>query len=235
VVCCGPTGPGFAHCFACRTAARLLNVPLAPVIPAHLCPVPGHLYAVLMGYKESPVDDARRRFTRRVLHLFGAFFAEHGTCVTRAIGGAVDVVLPVPSSSRPGGAPLERVPGLAELVGAPRGVGGHWMPSLLERADVTIGHMRANSGAFRVRSSSRSTVSGARVLLLDDTYVSGARAQSAAATLRLAGAHTVLIAPLGRVLRPDRVRAHAALLASRPALDGHRSRCVCDQTEAGRR
>jgi hypothetical protein len=235
VVCCGPTSSGFAHCFACRTAARLLNLPLAPVIPAHLCPVPGPLYAVLMGYKESPVDEARRRFTRRVLELFGAFFAEHGRCVMRAIGGEVDLVLPVPSSSRPGRAPLERVCGLAELVASARAVGGRWAPSLLERADGSIGHMRANSAAFAVPAPSRSAVAGARVLLIDDTYVSGARAQSAAAALRLAGARLVLIAPLGRILRPDRLPAHALLLESRPAGEGHRSRCVRGQTVAGRR
>jgi hypothetical protein len=235
VVCCGPTSSGFAHCFACRAAARLLNLPLAPVIPAHLCPVPGPLYAVLMGYKESPVDEARRRFARRVLELFRAFFIEHDDCVKRAIGGQVDLVLPVPSSSRPGRAPLDRVSELAELVVSPHGAGGHWAPSLLERADGGIGHMRANRGAFAVSSRSRPAVPGARVLLLDDTYVSGARAQSAAAALRLAGARTVLIAPLGRVVRPDRVPAHALLLESLRAGEGHRSRCVRGQAEAGRR
>jgi hypothetical protein len=47
--------------------------------------------------------------------------------------------------------------------------------------------------------------------LLDDTYVSGARSQSAAAALQLAGGRPV-IAPLGRVLRPDRVLLHAEFL-----------------------
>ena len=54
--------------------------------------------------------------------------------------------------------------------------------------------------------------SPARVLLLDDTYVSGARAQSAAAALSLAAARSTLIVPLGRVLRPDRVALHADFL-----------------------
>ena len=55
-------------------------------------------------------------------------------------------------------------------------------------------------------------VAGARVLLLDDTYVSGARAQSAAAALARAGARCTLIAPLGRVLRPGRIALHAEFL-----------------------
>jgi hypothetical protein len=235
VVCCGPTSSGFAHCFACRAAARLLHVPLAPVIPAHLCPVPGPLYAVLMSYKESPVDEARRRFARRVLDLFGTLFAGHAACVTRALGRQVDLVLPVPSSSRPGPAPLERVPGLADLVVSTQGLDGEWTPWLLERAVGDIGHMRANAAAFAVPVPLRTTVSGAGVVLLDDTYVSGARAQSAAAALRLAGAHSVTVVPLGRVLRPDRVPAHERFLKGHPALEGHRSRCVCGQTGAARR
>jgi hypothetical protein len=95
--------------------------------------------------------------------------------------------------------------------------------------------MRPNATAFAVDPSARAAVRGARALLLDDTYVSGSRAQSAAAALRLAGAGAVVITPLGRVLRPDRVAAHAAFLAARPGQAGHRSRCVADQTEAGSR
>jgi hypothetical protein len=58
----------------------------------------------------------------------------------------------------------------------------------------------------------RCRVAGTRLVLLDDTYVSGARSQSAAAALRRAGAASVVIVALGRVLRPDRVRAHATFL-----------------------
>ena len=64
----------------------------------------------------------------------------------------------------------------------------------------------------------------ARVVLLDDTYVSGSRAQSAAATLRRAGARSAVIVPVGRVLRPDRLPAHAAYLAR--ARQGFRGRPV---------
>jgi hypothetical protein len=43
---------------------------------------------------------------------------------------------------------------------------------------------------------------GAGVLLLDDTWVSGASAQSAAAALRMAGARHVAVVVLGRHLNP---------------------------------
>jgi hypothetical protein len=213
-------------------AARL-NLPLAPVLAARLCPLPGPLYTVLMGYKESPVDEARRRFTGSVLRFAAAFLAGHGDCVRRAIGGGPDLVLPVPSSTRPGRSSLERVGGLAELVGSE--VGGRWVPTVLQRAGGAVGHMRPNARAFAVDPEARAAVVNARILLLDDTYVSGSRAQSAAAALRLAGAGPVVIAPLGRVLRPDRVAAHAAFLAGRPGEAGHRSRCVSAQADSGSR
>ena len=86
--------------------------------------------------------------------------------------------------------------------------------------------MRPNARAFAVPASWRAAVRGARVLLLDDTYVSGSRAQSAAAALRLSGARAVLIVPLGRVLRPEQVR-HARRLRRRVRTgNGHVARCV---------
>jgi hypothetical protein len=210
-----------------------LGLPLVPVLPAHLCPVPGSLYTVLMGYKESPVDEARRRFARLVFRLFADFFVTHRPCLAEAAGNGVDLVLPVPSSSRPGRASLEAVDGLGALCVSSVPPGASWVPRVLQRAEGGIGHMRPNAGAFAVSDSWRATVRGARVLLLDDTYVSGARAQSAAATLRRAGARSILIVPMGRVIRPERFAAHAAFMRGSPTGEGHRTRCLVVQTAAG--
>jgi hypothetical protein len=215
--------------------ASRLGFPLTPVLPVHLSPVPGPLYTVLMGYKESPVGEARRRFCRRVGHLFAHFFAAHRPCVHAAISGGVDLVLPVPSSLRPGPASLARVEGLAELGVTAGGPSARWNPDVLRRACGSIGHMHPNPDAFAVPSTCRTSVAGARVLLLDDVYVSGSRAQSAAATLRRAGASSVLIVPLGRVIRPTMIAAHAAFLMDQPTGNGHGQRCLVAQTGAGKR
>jgi predicted amidophosphoribosyltransferase len=183
-----------------------------------------------MGYKESPVDEARRRFARRISELFIVFFGDHGACLTAAIGGGVDLVVPVPSSSRPGPASLETVDGLAEVAVETLGETARWAPSALRRSSGEIGHMRPNARAFAVPPAARPAVRRSRVLLLDDTYVSGSRSQSAAAALRLAGARSVLIVPLGRVLRPERFSTHTAFLSAQSAAAGHRSRCVLVQT-----
>jgi predicted amidophosphoribosyltransferase len=50
-------------------------------------------------------------------------------------------------------------------------------------------------------------VSGADVLLVDDSWVSGASAQSAAAALKLAGAARVAIVVIGRHVDPSDPRS----------------------------
>jgi hypothetical protein len=185
-----------------------------------------------MGYKESPVDEARRQFARRVRDLFSVFLADHRACIEAALGAAADLVLPVPSSSRPGRSPLEGVDGLAPFVVAALGHRTEWLPSALQRAAGAIGHMRPNAEAFAVPPACRETVPAARVVLLDDTYVSGSRAQSAAAALRLAGARAVVIVPLGRVVRPARFASHAAFVDQSSIGEGHRTACQLPQTGA---
>ncbi len=210
-VCCGPSGSGHAVCFACRWVGGRLGLPLAPVFPVRLCPLPGPLYAVLLGYKESPVGEARHRFAAMVCALFDGFLASHARCLAEAAAGRLAFALPVPSSARPGGSPLHRVEGLAAAVHDRAGV-AHWSPHLLVRSGGPVGHMRPDTRAFVVPAALRPHVAGRRALLLDDTYVSGSRAQSAAAALRRAGAASVVIVVLGRVLRPDRSAAHAGFL-----------------------
>ena len=198
-------------CFPCRTVGRRLGLPLAPLLPVRLCPLPGPLYTVLMGYKESPVSEARRRFGPMVGALLDGFLGAHAPCVAAAAGGPPVLVLPVPSSCRPGGSPLAGVEGLASSVRERLG-GAAWSPHLLARTGAPVGHMRPDVAAFAVLASCRPLVAGRRVALLDDTYVSGARAQSAAAALRRAGATSVVIVAVGRVLRPDRSASHARFL-----------------------
>lgn len=218
-VCCGPPGTAGGVCFACRVVGRRLGLPLAPVLPARLCPVPGPLYTVLMGYKESPVREARDRFAPLVRQLFGDFLRVHASCVVAAAGGPIDAVLPVPSSRRPSGSPLWALDGLAAVACAPL-AGARWSPDLLVRGGRPANHMRPDASAFVVPGARQARVRGRRVLLLDDTYVSGARAQSAASSLRRAGAGAAVIVAAGRVLRPDRGSGHAAFLRAVGDSDG---------------
>jgi hypothetical protein len=186
------------------------------VAPVRLCPLPSPLYTVLLGYKESPVAEARRRFGAIVRALLAAFLLRHAGRLEARAGGPFDLALVVPSTHRPGLAPLGYVNGLErDLAAALPTV--LWAPGLLRRADAgggppPVAHMRPDPAAFSLRATDGGEVSGKCAILLDDTYVSGARSQSAAAALSIAGARSTLIVPLGRVLRPDRVPLHADFL-----------------------
>ncbi len=231
---------GHRVCFACCWVARRLGLPLATVFPVRLCPLPSPLYAVLMGYKEAPLREARRRFSPLVRALFDDFLAVHAPCLAATAGGPIQVVLPVPSTARPGGSPLAGLAGL-DRVARQRLGGARWAPEVLVRGAGAVGHMRPDSSAFAVPVPQRHQCAGRRVLLLDDTYVSGARSQSAAATLRVAGARAVVVVALGRVLRPDRSASHAAFLDRHRAgarvgigacEEGFEPCCRCVQTPA---
>jgi hypothetical protein len=229
-------------CFACRVAYERLNQALSMVLPVSLCPLPGPLYSVLLGYKEAPVAEVRSRHAGTVGDLFTGFLSHHKWCIFELLQGPPSLVLPVPSTSRPGPAPLDRIPGLCghvrDALEYPFDGPPLWCPEALERSTEPIGHMAAHPGAFEVAPWARPLVARNRIVLLDDTYVSGARAQSAAAALRRAGSSRVLIVPLGRVIRPDTVAEHAELLARsrRSRAAKHRcARCVVRrrQTKAG--
>jgi hypothetical protein len=216
VICRGPTDGAQRVCFACRWVARRLGLPLTPVVPVRLCPLPSPLYTVLLGYKESPVAEARLRYGAMVRALLTEFLLHHAGLLEAVAGGPLGLALLVPSTHRPGIAPLGRVDGLGRDVTTVL-PGARWAPELLQRAGAPggpppVAHMRPDAAAFHLRREDRTAVTGRRVVLFDDTYVSGARSQSAAAALQRAGACSTLIVPLGRVLRPDRSACHADFL-----------------------
>ena len=190
-VCCGPGPADHAHCFACRLVARRLGAPLAPVVPVRLCPLPGPLYTVLLGYKESPVAEARGALRRhRPRSCSTASCSTTPPASPRSAGGPFDLVLPVPSPTAPGRLPSPPSSGLGRL--RHRADGRALVRRTCSRgaAAAPVGHMRPDPGASPSPPRRARAVPGARVLLLDDTYVSGARAQSAAAALRRAGARS---------------------------------------------
>jgi hypothetical protein len=61
-----------------------------------------------------------------------------------------------------------------------------------------VGHQQASDDAFLAHID----LSSHRVLLIEDTFTSGARSQSAASALRVAGASAVAVVSAGRVIDP---------------------------------
>jgi phosphoribosylpyrophosphate synthetase len=162
----------------------------------------------LWQYKSAAADAASRKSARAALRLILlAFLHDHGRCLWSCAGVAAPThVAVVPSGRGCGGThPLRSLAGSyltlpwADLVTRPG------EPAL--GRDLQVGRFRAAG-----------RLTGATVLLLDDTWTSGASAQSAAAALKLAGARSVVTVILGRHLNPSdpKLNSFIAALAAYP-------------------
>ncbi|MFW5420896.1 phosphoribosyltransferase [Nocardiopsis sp. CNT-189] len=147
----------------------------------------------LRAYKADPASsEAKLRLTC----LFWDFCSRHLNCVKARLGitGFTHVAF-VPSTKRPGGVhPLQAMLSpLIPLKLAPL--------RLNSGIDSALRSMNTEWFAAEPLTSGRKQPSA--VLLLEDTWVSGARAQSAAHSLKKAGAERVGVITLARQLNPD--------------------------------
>ena len=188
VVCRGPARPGYARCYQCGTHRADAQGMLADaVVPISYAVQGGGHAAALRAYKSDPPDAGARARLRALLLVF---LRGHGACVWRyaAIPPPARVAVVPGGQGRPGPHPLTTLVlpylTLTEVVLAVR------PGEPMERA-VNPWRFAAGRGA-----------AGASVLLLDDTWVSGASAQSAAVALRMAGARHVAVVVLARHLNP---------------------------------
>jgi hypothetical protein len=203
VICRGAVRPGYARCYQCDrhdlSGQRLLADAVVPVSYA----VKGtELAEALWRYKSWSAPSGPAGAS--VLALLLAFLNDHGGCVWRHAAmpppGRIAVV--PTGCGRPGPHPLLRL-----------------ARPCLRRPFVSLairpGRQGRDLDVYRFRAGP--VPSGASVLLLDDSWVSGASAQSAAAALKLAGAGHVAIVVLGRHVNPDDPRASQLMARLVPA------------------
>lgn len=219
--CHGPARGALAECWCCRAVGRKLGTDRTepPVVPLALCRPGDELHRALRRYKDSPAVTARRHFALLLARMVSAFLDAHGLCV-RGACGAWDAVAVVPSSRRgleagaspsPFGVVLEHIGPLASL---PR--------VSLGRGPAAVCHLRPAADAFVVDAPA----GGRRVLLLDDTWVTGARARSAVAALGAAQASVVAVLVVGRSVDPTASPRRALWWeAQRAAAEGRAGRC----------
>ena len=203
-VCHGAPNAGWPRCWSCAQTVRQVSHPIELVVPISLTELPGQLHHVLRSYKRDDYPaSVRDGFRQQVSALLARFLWKHGHCVQTVAAEDWDCLTIVPSSQgRAGDHPLE---GAIRLFPSLRDQYRALLTPGTERAD----HNRASDFAYAVTED----VSGLRVLLVDDTFTSGARAQSAASALQLAGARVVAMVPIGRVIRPEFSTESATLLA----------------------
>ncbi|WP_216894132.1 hypothetical protein [Nocardia alni] len=143
------------------------------------------------------------RCSQNLRLVIKAAVALHQSCITRWLGANWDAITFVPSAERPA-----QTHPLAQLAGDVQQV----------TSNLPIFHLTPGPGSdsrrvlvdnrFAVPKDQRSMVNGRNVLIIDDTWTSGASAQGAAIAAKRAGANTVTTLCIARWLSwkwsPDR-------------------------------
>jgi len=186
--CCrGPARPGRSRCYRCELHRECLPGLLPDVVAPVAYAAKGGRHATnLWLYKSDRPEAAAARAALSALLL--VFLRDHGSCVWRRAGMTRPTgVAVVPSRrGRAGPHPLQAL--AAPYLALP------WIRLTSARHDDPD----ARDPDPSLFHSER--VAAVSVLLLDDTWTSGASATGAAAALRLAGARAVAVVVLGRHL-----------------------------------
>lgn len=200
--CTAPVAPQYTRCFRCYSDARQPGIPVARrVVPLSYAVVGKQSDIDMYRYKDPMSEDQRHRNPsyQRVLLLVLGFAATHAACLDLAATRPVTALTVVPSlRGRTGAHPLT-------AVSAP--LPTHWARFELQAVrDVPEEQRRlVRPGHFTLPD--RSVVIGRHVVVLDDCWVQGGHAQSAAASLLLMGAAEVTILVIARRIRPDYQRS----------------------------
>ena len=189
------------RCYRCNSHQEAAGDLLADVVVPVSVAFAGKQFAHdLRQYKRSANETARKEKQRRLVILLENFLRVHERCVAAASDAPdFDVVTSVPSTRgldpHPLGAMLSRTIGLTR----------HRYRDLLR-----TGRHDENRAFHPERFHTDGDLTGRRVLLVDDTWTTGANAQSAAARLRRAGAERVAVVVLGRWFDADHEPASSA-------------------------
>lgn len=182
---------GYAVCYACAHAAPLLDA----VAPISYSVAREQLHHALACYKRLDGEVARRLGAGLAAVLW-RFLAEHEPCVAHAAGAAsFELVTTVPSGERERDErhPLRWIVG--ELVGPTR----ERHERLLRRTGAEVSTRAFSPDKYACARR----LDGEPVLLIDDTWTTGANAQSAAAGLKAAGAGRIAAVVIGRHLNRE--------------------------------
>ena len=192
--CATPVTPGmrYERCRPCEQ--RHSTVGIADlVVPLTYGIEGGQSHYLVRHYKDDPDAAVRRRLSLVVNRLLYLGIVLHQNCIERRIGAPVDRRLAVPSlSGRPGVHPFAA---LTATMGAT-------LPAPVLQPAARASPARVVSGAQFQVIPPGTDLSGQHVLILDDTWTTGSRTQSAALALRRHGAAYVSVLVISRYLKP---------------------------------
>ncbi len=191
----------FPRCYRCAHSGPWLDA----VAPISYSVAHEQLHHALAGYKRPPAEVARR-FEIELGAVLWRHVAGHERCLAHAAGtDQFELVTTVPSSTREHDTdhPLHRIVG--ELAAPTRG--RH--ERVLRRTGASVAPRTFSAEKYEAIRELR----GRAVLLIDDTWTTGASVRSAAAALKAAGAGPVAALVIGRHVNRGWQRNHQLLAA----------------------
>jgi predicted amidophosphoribosyltransferase len=180
---------GYSRCYACSRVEAWLDV----AAPISYSIAGEQLHHILASYKRL---SGVRRLAMELAAVLSRFLDEHEACIARAAGvPGFQLVATVPSGDRARDEwhPLRWM--VDELVGPTR----RRHERLLRRSQLSIDPRAFSPEKYAAARS----LEGEPVLLIDDTWTTGANAQSAGAALKRAGAGRVAAVVIGRHLNRE--------------------------------
>lgn len=213
--CLGTCGLSYSLCYKCSQhwLPQLPDVKYACdlIVPCTVAVSPSPWYTTMWQYKRG----SRRDDILLVAQVLKVWLSNHMGRVTKAIGGPPTVAAVVPSTSASMPTPLYQIvsqqPKLCDSV----------LPSAVRYIGPSASWKRSylSPDSFSVDPEE---VSGQRMVLVEDTWVTGSTALSAAIAIRRAGAAKLALIPIARMVKADDGMTDDYKEAIRPPYDPER-------------
>jgi predicted amidophosphoribosyltransferase len=181
----------FATCYPCGHQPERAD----RVLPISFSPNREQLHRALFGYKRLSGPPAQK-FQLDVAAILWRFLSRHEDCLATSVGtDGLEVVTTVPA----GTAERDEAHPLRDIVGRIVEPTAARYERLMTRTDVEVEQRTFSLEKFEISRA----LGGESVLLIDDTWTTGSSVQSAAATLKMAGAGPVGVVVIGRHVHRD--------------------------------
>lgn len=193
--CLGPKGDPYRWCPACGRL-RGAGVPealLRSTVPISVARRPGPWYNRLATYKAGHPE-----YRAHLVSVLWTYFETHLDDIEGLLGGEVSMIAVVPSKR---GRTYEQQP-LRKALAMVGPIRELLAPVLAYHPDEEVTELRSSYYPQCFDQEGESP-DGERVLLVEDTWVTGATALSTAGKLQALGAAGVLIMPVARVIDTD--------------------------------
>ncbi|PRX66987.1 hypothetical protein B0I32_105427 [Nonomuraea fuscirosea] len=230
----GDTGGPWGICVSCKCTTKNLYGHTQQVVPISLMTKNSQLYDLLVRRTDPRGAGGRRNRADVLAAALSHFYHRHIQCLEGLAGGPFTLVATIPSNNPE--APGKAFHIMWQVVGKVAALKRLWQPLLLE-PDTTFARVLAarhsHRDAFQVPRAGR--LDRARVLLVDDLFVSGAHVQSAASALIENGAAAVVALVIARLINPASKDPYSAGIwkesCERPFTFDRC--CVCDPARGG--